>query len=163
MARYARSCGIRLRRPHLRCAPSPGILFRAVKMRLLRHQGALPPTPFPPARWDAKTSVCVMRNRRAGRAPGDPRLFFSRKLFLGSEGEVASLLTKPRCDASHGELRPCFSQNKFGGSEHADTPALSFNETASQDETGSTPVSASRCAMILLHSILEAVRARFLR
>ena len=24
---------------------SPGILFRAVKMRLLRHQGALPPLP----------------------------------------------------------------------------------------------------------------------
>ena len=38
-------------------------------------------SPFPPARWDAKTSACATRVRHTGRAPGDPRLFFSRNFF----------------------------------------------------------------------------------
>ena len=68
-------------------------------------------SPVPPARWDAKTIACAKRERRAGRAPGDPRLWFSRNFFWGSEGEVTSLLTKPCRGASQGALRLCFSQN----------------------------------------------------
>ena len=87
-------------------------------------------SPFPPARWDAKMSAYATRERRAGRALGDlnrrtyaqatsltfwesPSSAFLPKLFLGSEGEVTSLLTKPCRGASHGALRLYFSQNSI--------------------------------------------------
>src|SRR5688572_20633582 len=85
--------------------------FRAVKMRLLRHQGALPPLPRS-LRQDGMRKRAPARRVSAAREGLQGILVcFLPKLFLGSEGEVTSLLTKPCRGASHGALRVCFSQS----------------------------------------------------
>lgn len=71
-------------------------------------------SPFPPARWDAKTSACRTRERCVGRAPGAPLVCFSpENLFLGSEGEVTSLETNPMPWCKSRRTSPVFLPELF--------------------------------------------------
>jgi hypothetical protein len=97
-----------------------------------------------------------LRDARASRGKGSrgSSSVFLPKLFLGSEGEVASLLTKPCRGASRGALRLCFSQILFGSLRSGLRPDPAGRPSSRRLRCNHRYVGGSECALPSVNALV---------